>query len=75
MTTTTQSPSPYSHIIAGEIITFGSRTTEWVVLDHPATGNGTIMVKCIKTQYACNLDSVRLLDEMDTLVYLVDTRG
>lgn len=76
MDTTTQTPVPYITILAEEIITFGSCTSEWVVLDHPSTGNGTLMVKCMKGAHGkpAQHNDIRLLVEGETKVYLVEPR-
>jgi hypothetical protein len=75
--TTATIPTPYSEILVDDIIAFGSLTTEWVVLDHPSTGNGTLMIQCIKTRiggYGPQLGVIRDLCEGHTDVYLVEPR-
>lgn len=52
--------TPYSELIAGTIVCFSlgdpdRDPIEWVVLDHPANTEHTLILKCIKTPYTANI--------------------
>lgn len=56
----------YDAVRPGDVVTFGSHTSRWRVLDHPSTGNGTLMVECIAHPFTANVGTVQLLVESHT---------
>lgn len=72
MTTTQNPPTPYSDIQIGDIVTFGSCASEWVVVEHPDNGVGELMLHCIKGHAQAVRDL--LVTEGHTDLYLVEPR-
>jgi hypothetical protein len=50
---------PYNELIAGDIVKFSLGSTdkiiEWVVMDHPANTEHTLILRCIKNPYSSDI--------------------
>jgi hypothetical protein len=60
----------YDAVRPGDVVTFGSHTSRWRVLDHPSTDAHTLMVECIHHPFAANVGTVQLLVASHTDVHL-----
>jgi len=64
----------YADIAVGDIVEFGSRTSEWVVIEHPDNGADYKMIRCIKGYTIGNTGATRLVYSGETKLFLVEPR-